>query len=444
MKVVVKKIMVGALCAAIITTGTTVSFANPTETDSKEGLENNSTEVEECYTGAYLDFDNDKLDEDDMFMDEDFKLPSYKEFINEFELDDVTKEDNKFMEKAYNKAIELESAEKYEEEEKQWEEFDKKLEKYFKYDIPNIEDFLKDMEIENVTNEDKAAMEKAYNKAIELEEAEKYEEAKKQWEEFDKTLDKYFEYEILSFEDFLKDIELENVTEEDKLIMKKAYDKVIALEEADKYEEAEKQWEEFDKTLDKYFEYEILSFEDFLKEMEIENVTNEDKQIMKKAYNKVIALEEADKYEEAEKQWEEFDKTLEKYFKYEMQSFEDFLKDMELENVTSDDKETMKNAYNKAIELEEAEQFEESQKMWEEFDKTLNKYFEYEMPSFEDLLKDMELDNITSEDKIIMENAYDKAVALEESEKYEEAYKQWEVLYEKISKYYNIFEGEDI
>ena len=52
------------------------------------------------------------------------------------------------------------------------------------FEIPTFEELFKELGLENITSEDKAAMEKAYNEALKLEEKEEYEAAEKQWDAF--------------------------------------------------------------------------------------------------------------------------------------------------------------------------------------------------------------------------------------------------------------------
>lgn len=80
------------------------------------------------------------------------------------------------------------------------------------YTPENFKEFMGDL-LEKIDSKDKDILEKHYNAAIKLEEAEDYQGADKEWENFDKVFAKYekefygeaMDYELASFDDFMKE-----------------------------------------------------------------------------------------------------------------------------------------------------------------------------------------------------------------------------------------------
>lgn len=87
--------------------------------------------------------------------------------------------------------------------------------------------------------------------------------------------------------------------------------------------ELENAWEEFDTIIDKYYEddleedydldeeIELPTFEEIIED--IEGINEEDLTKLKKLYKNIIVLEENENYEEADKLWEEFDTIMSSY-----------------------------------------------------------------------------------------------------------------------------------
>lgn len=90
--------------------------------------------------GEKVKFDEDKLNELDLEdMDIEFidEMQNFDEFMDDMKeyLKDIEKGDLEKLEKLYDGASKLDEAEKFEESDVKWEKFDEILDKYFKDDI---------------------------------------------------------------------------------------------------------------------------------------------------------------------------------------------------------------------------------------------------------------------------------------------------------------------
>ena len=156
MKRKMRKFAVGVMCAAIL-----ASSAMPAFADSAEYAQNSKSicTAIECGENEYDSVDCMELSE-----------MSFKDFMEGFDMEDVPKSDMDAMEDAYNKAIEAEEAGDYDKADKHWDEFDKLLDKHVKFEMPSFKEFMEGFELYDISQGDMKAMEKAYNDALEAEE----------------------------------------------------------------------------------------------------------------------------------------------------------------------------------------------------------------------------------------------------------------------------------
>ncbi|MCY6372243.1 putative zinc-binding metallopeptidase [Clostridium ganghwense] len=126
-------------------------------------------------------------------------------------------------------------------------------------EVPTFEEFLKSIG-GDIKKEDIKKLEGLYNKAISLEDTEKFEEASKVWDEIYKILDKYMpicveceDYGINELEEqgipTIQDILGEETKKLDKEQIKKLeklYSEIIKYEEEKKYTEADSLWQELE------------------------------------------------------------------------------------------------------------------------------------------------------------------------------------------------------
>ncbi|WBW96598.1 hypothetical protein [Oceanirhabdus sp. W0125-5] len=206
------------------------------------------------------------------------------------------------------------------------------------------------------------------------------------------------DFELESKEDFLKELkaEIDKIDEKDLAKLGNLYDQIIVLEKAEKFEEADKLWDQLDNILNKYYDsedFELQSKEDLLKELkeEIGEINEKDLATLGALYDQIVVLEDAEKFEQVDKLWEQFDNILNKYYDgedfededfveedYKLQSKEEFLKEIkdEVGKIDQKDLAIVGTLYDQIIKLEEDEKFEETDKLWEQLDNILNKYYD--------------------------------------------------------------------
>ncbi|KDR94998.1 hypothetical protein SAMN02745945_00636 [Peptoclostridium litorale DSM 5388] len=182
----------------------------------------------------------------------------------------------------------------------------------------SFKDFIEGLDVEDVPKSDMDALEDEYNKAVKAEESQNYEAADEHWDEFDKLFDKHVKLEMPSFKEFMEGFELDDISQGDMKAMEKAYNDALEAEEEGDYEKVDKNWDKFDKIFDKYVDYQMISFEEFMEELDIEGISKDDMKAMEKAYNDALEDEEEGDYEKADKNWEEFDEIFDKYVDYDM------------------------------------------------------------------------------------------------------------------------------
>lgn len=222
------------------------------------------------------------------------------------------------------------------------------------YEMPSFDDYMKESKdfMKTVDKASKTKLKGLYEEAVKLEDAEKYDDAMKKWDDFYEIFNKFVDESKLeectvdgeaiyaetdlSFDDYMKDLKdfLKDIPAKDMTKLKSLYEAADKYIDEKKFEEADKACDEFYTLLDKYFkeeiqmtelegaEFEMPSYKDFMKDMSdlLKPVSKEDAKSLEKLYNKAVAAEKNSKYEDANKDWEAFDKILDKYFKDEVKT----------------------------------------------------------------------------------------------------------------------------
>lgn len=417
----IKKVGIIALAVSILMSGG--AFANTTETKVAE------TKEEWTYS----------------FSDE-------KDWLKEIgvKATDMTK-----LEKLFNEAVALEKADKFDDAMKKWEDYYKILESYdtalfatnCTIDFEEEKDWLKEI---GVSDADITALEKLYDEIEALEKADKHDDAEKKWEAVEKIMEKYYDkmgevdvkFDLEAEKEWLKEI---GVSASDITALENLYKEIEALEKADKRDDAEKKWEAVEKIMEKYYDkmYE-LKFEDekeWLKELK---VSATDMTTLEKLFNEAIALTKADKEDEANKKWEDYDKILNKYFDMttvastlSIESEKEWFKEL---GVNDTDMASLEKLINEINALYKADKYDDADEKWEAYDKILTKYYnksavlESSFADEKEFLKDL---NISSADMTTLEKLYNEAVALYKADKYDDADKKMDAYYTLLEKYHN-------
>ena len=234
-----------------------------------------------------------------------------KEWLEELDVED---DDIKVLENLFNEALKKDTDEA-------WKNYDEYLNKLLPEDMEDdfdIEEEKEWLEELQVSQADMSALETLFNEAIALEEADKFDEADVKWTAYEEILEKYYDAFEFTFDDEVEWLKEIGVTDADIVALKTFYNDAIALEEADKMDEAEKKWIAFDEILDKYEDafdeeedYSVEEEKAWLKEI---GVSDADIDTLVLLFNEALVLEEAEKFEEAENKWVTYDEILDKYF----------------------------------------------------------------------------------------------------------------------------------
>lgn len=231
------------------------------------------------------------------------------------------------------------------------------------YEMPSFDDYMKESKdfMKTVDKASESKLKGLYEEAVKLDKAEKYDDAMKKWDDFYEIFDKFvdeskleectvdfedideaidgdaFYAEMdLSFDDHMKELKdfLKDIPSKDMTQLKSLYEAADKYIDEEKFEEADKAYDEFYTLLDKYFkeeiqmteleaaEFEMPSYKDFMKDMSefLKPVSKEDAKSLENLYNKAVAAEKDGKYEDADNDWGAFDKILDKYFKDEVKT----------------------------------------------------------------------------------------------------------------------------
>lgn len=309
--------------------------------------------------------------------------------------------------------------------------------------------------------ENKAEAIKLLNEIEKLEKAEKFDEASKLWEKFDKLLP---EADMVDDYDFYKEMK-DHINKEVKAENKKEALNLLTelekLETAEKFDEADKVWDKLVKiapayattcTVDGDFDEDMDGdfdggdyYED-MKDYINEEVKAENKVEALKILTEIEKLEEAEKYDDADKAWEKLEKLLPAIEMDEtsIQEYYNEMKDYINKEVKAENKKEALNLLTELEKLEKAEKYDDADKVLEKLDKLLPQM------DFEDIDGDFDeegdFSDISDEDfykelkTIIEKDAKDstskeKALKLlseiqnlEKEEKYDDADKKWEAL----------------
>lgn len=240
-------------------------------------------------------------------------------------------------------------------------------------------------------------------------------------------------YEPYTFEEF-KECLKKDLTKDQMAKVKSLFDKAIALEEKQEIEKASDIWNEID-SMDVFdcedcdFEY---TFEELKKELK-SDVSPKDLKKAEQLFDKAIALDKEGKYDEANKVWNELYSL--NIFTYEM-DYEDFTFDsLEQEfkkDVSKEDINKAKALFDKAMELEKKDKFDDAEKVWEQlyaleiFDHDFGEFEEYTYDMFKQELKK----DISKDDHAKAKQLFEKASELDKIGKFDDAKKVWDELYD--------------
>lgn len=333
-----KKIVASMILGTMIISTATMSFANAKPMEKIAMTDLNVATYTDTFDGDYDDFD--------------CETESFTEYMGEL-LAKVSSTDKDLMQKHYEAARQYEDDGKYDDAEKEWTAFEKVMEKYEKEfnklylaNIPTYSEFIKESSdmLKAIDKASNTKLETLYKDAVKLEKAEKYDDAIKSWDAFYEIFDKFLkdnytegfegeeldaiELEVLSFDDFMKEstefLKLIPATELTQL--KKHYEAAELLVKAEKYEDAEKEYVAFDKLFDQYLkedmdfeagDFEMPTYKEFMTESSewLKAITADDAKSLEALYNKANTLDKEGNYEEAEEEWEAFEKLLDTYLK---------------------------------------------------------------------------------------------------------------------------------
>ncbi|PAB57018.1 hypothetical protein [Anaeromicrobium sediminis] len=245
--------------------------------------------------------------DDEVDFDEDFD--NFDDFIESIK-DDLSKDEIKKLEKLHKDAVALEENEKFDEADKLWDKIFSLTDKYedFDEDFDNFDDFIEPIK-DDLSKDQIRELEKLYKDAVALEEKEKFDEADKLWDKIFSITDKYedFDEELPSFKDFIKDLE-DAYDKKDLPKIEKIYNKILDLEKSDKYDEADKLWDDLFKFLDKndvVIQLEDIDFKDFIKDFS-KDLKKDELKKLEDLYNKALNLDKKEKYDDADKIWDKF------------------------------------------------------------------------------------------------------------------------------------------
>lgn len=241
-------------------------------------------------------------------------------------------------------------------------------------------------------------------------------------------------YEPYTFEEF-KECLKKDLPKDQMAKVKSLFDKVIAFEEKQEFEKASEVWNEidgmdvFDCEEDCDFEY---TFEELKKELK-SDLSPKDLKKAEQLFDKAIAFDKEGKFDEANKIWDELYSM--NIFSYEMDCDDltfDNLKQVFKKDLSKEDINKAKALFDKAMELEKKDKFEDAEKVWEQlyaleiFDYDFGEYEEYTYDMFKQELKK----DISKDDQAKAKQLFEKALELDKSGNYDDAKKVWDELYD--------------
>ncbi|MCT4593612.1 MAG: hypothetical protein N4A57_04990 [Anaeromicrobium sp.] len=183
----------------------------------------------------------------------------------------------------------------------------------------------------------------------------------------------------IDFNDFIEPIK-DNLSKDEIKKLKKLHEDAIKLDKKEKFDQANKLWDEIFSITDKYefFNGEPLSFKDFIKDLDGAYDKNDLAKI-EKIYNKILDLEKSNKYDEANELWNDLFELLEDdvVVNIEDLDFKDFIKDFSKDLKEGELKE-LENLYNQALELDKKGKYDEANELWNKLFHKLDENIDWE------------------------------------------------------------------
>lgn len=241
---------------------------------------------------------------------------------------------------------------------------------------------------------------------------------------------------------FLEDL---NVSEEDYAKLTKLIDEIAALEANEKYEEAEKKWDEYVTILEKYTgknDVMVLDWNSEAAYLASANVAQSDIDALQVLYNNAVASENDNNVTLAKDKWEayfnKFDEVVPAVGLTGSAISVDDEKAMFKElKVSADDMKALEKILEEIKVLEEKEDNDAIDQKWIAYERILKKYG-FGEASFDMEKAFLKTANADAKDIDALETLFNKAVKLEKEAKYEEADAVW-AEYDKImNKYYDV------
>lgn len=259
------------------------------------------------------------------------------------------------------------------------------------YDLEGIEceiegnyfEDMKDYIDKEVKAENKKEALKLLTDIEKLENEEKFDEAAKLWDKFEKLLpdvEGEMDYDFYGeIKDFInKEVKAENKKEALNLLSE-----LEKLEKNEKFDEADKVWDKLEKLLPEcegiecdldVYDEDMDNYYDDLKELLAPEIKAEDKDAAMKLIEEIQTLEEAEKYDEADKVWEKLEKYLPSMEVDLDEDFDDeaFYKDIrsfiEKEAKDSTTKDKALKIFDDIEKLEKNGKYDDADKKWDELD----------------------------------------------------------------------------
>ncbi|GMQ58317.1 hypothetical protein AN1V17_27120 [Vallitalea sediminicola] len=343
-----KGLLAGLMVTTISMTALTSVYAKgPVVNKGKSNIAICTSNATECTIDSNFDF-------------------NFKEFSKQFK-ENISQEDKKKAENLFNKAIKLEDdASEYWDELYKLDLFDTSVLLGNVEPMP-FEEFSK-MFKKDITTETKNKAKEIYNKIIKLEKEGKFDETMELWKELD-SLDMYDKMEgfgvvdismneIMSFEDFAKNFK-KDVKEEDKNKAKELYEKAVQLDKDKKYDEAVKVWNQLFKMnlFDEMGEAtaNVISF-DKIGEAGVDGIKGNVK-IEKMDQDVILSGTESFSIDDLSEMPGDV------IIEINNTSFEDFAKNFK-KDVKEEDKKKAKELYEKAVQLDKDNKYDEAVKIW--------------------------------------------------------------------------------
>ncbi|QDQ01875.1 hypothetical protein FOH38_16040 [Lysinibacillus fusiformis] len=232
-----------------------------------------------------------------------------------------------------------------------------------------------------ISKEDLKKLEIMYKEMQKLEQEKKYDEADEMYQEMHKIIKPYelANWMPESFEEYIATYEFNGnslvIKESDNDQLKVIYEEWIKLEKGGKEEEASKKLDEFYKILDPYLEalYPPQTFEEFIAESGLKDLPEDVLTKLKTNFEEQQKALKDDNDELYEKLWDEYYQLIRPYIN--SLSFDEYMSDIYFEISTSD-KEKLKEIYEEAIVLDRNGEDEKAEGKWEAFHTILDPYYE--------------------------------------------------------------------